>query len=86
MTKLERLEDGRTGYVIAWKSTGFSHWQMHSERVMEMVEKDGGTEYTCWETFGGLLGKVVKVTVGSQLVERFGDYARDVKGFAEGSK
>lgn len=88
VTRLERLEDGsgggRTGYRIAWKSTGFSHWQLHSERVMEFVDWDGGTEYSCWETFGGLLGSVVKATVGGQLVDRFGDYARDVKGYVEG--
>ena len=76
----------KRGYRIAWKSTGWAHWQLHSERVMEFVETEkGGTEYTCWETFGGLLGMPVKTTVGGQLVERFGDYARDVKGFLEGS-
>jgi hypothetical protein len=48
------------------------------------MENDGGTDYACWETFGGLLGSVVKATYGHQLVERFGDYARDVKRFVEG--
>lgn len=78
----------RKGWRIAWKSTGWSHWQLHSERVMEFVEIEGGkeTEYACWETFGGVLGKVVKATVGSVLVERFGEYAADVKGFVEGAK
>ena len=88
VTQLGLLSDetGRTGYVIAWKSTAYRHWQMHCERVMEFVEIDGGagTEYVCWETFGGLLGSVVKATVGGQLVERFGDYTRDLKGFVEG--
>jgi hypothetical protein len=81
-------EAGRKGYRIAWKSTGYSHWQLHSERVMEFLEialDDGkiGTEYSCWETFGGLLGPVVKSTFGNQLVDRFGDYARDVRGYFE---
>lgn len=85
--KLEPLVGGRKGYMIAWKSTGFSHWQLHSERVMEFAENpSGGTDYCCWETFGGLLGSVVKATVGGQLVNRFGDYARDVKAFVEGGK
>ncbi|KAG0652839.1 hypothetical protein D0Z07_0389 [Hyphodiscus hymeniophilus] len=87
ITKMEELrpvDGGATGYVIAWKSTGFSHWQLHSERVMEFVEREGATEYVCWETFGGLLGSVVKATVGGQLVDRFGDYARDLKAFVEG--
>ena len=83
VTRLEKMTGGE-GYRIAWKSTGYSYWQLHSERVMEFVEKDGGTEYVCWETFGGLLGSVVKTMVGGQLVDRFGDYARDVKEFVEG--
>jgi len=80
----------RKGYRIAWTARGWSHWQLHSERVMEFEEVPGESEgelrtlYTCWETFGGLLGGTVKLTVGKTLVERFGDYSRDLKGFAEG--
>lgn len=87
VTVLERIEaeGGKKGVRIAWKGTGWSHWQLHSERVMDFVEtEDGGTEYSCWETFGGVLGSAVKTTVGGQLVDRFGDYARDVKEFLEG--
>jgi hypothetical protein len=112
VTRLEALDgeeaaDGgrerRSGYRIAWKSTGWAHWQLHSERVMEFIEVEAETEgegdgegegangkagveteYVCWETFGGVLGPVVKATVGTQLVERFADYARDVRGFVEG--
>jgi hypothetical protein len=88
VTYLEELkEEGKNGYRIAWKSTGWAHWQLHSERVMEFVEtEDGGTEYTCWETFGGVLAVTVKMGFGHTLADRFGDYARDVKGFLEGSK
>jgi len=72
--------------MIAWKGTGFSNWQLHSERVMEFVEcqmEDGdmGTSYVCWETFGGMLGSVVKATVGNQLIDRFGDYSRDLREY-----
>jgi hypothetical protein len=42
-----------------------------------------GTEYSCWETFGGLLGPVVKSTFGNNLVDRFGDYASDVRRYFE---
>jgi len=83
-------EDGeRKGFRIAWISRGWSHWQLHSERVMEFIEtefEDGtrGTEYICWETYGGLLGPAVKGFVGTKLIDRFGDYAKDVKGFCEG--
>jgi hypothetical protein len=87
VTVLGELSDGRRGFTIAWKSMGRAHWQLHSERVMEFVETDaGGTEYLCWETFGGLLGAAVKATVGRQLADRFGDYARDLKGFVEGGR
>jgi hypothetical protein len=85
VTKIGRLEEGRKGYTIAWISTGWSQWQLRSERVMEFVETENGeTEYDCWETFGGVLAVAVKGTVGGTLIERFGDYARDVKGFLEG--
>jgi hypothetical protein len=55
---------------------------------MEFVEigMDGGvvgTDYSCWETFGGILAVAVKGTVGGQLVDRFGDYAKDVKMYLE---
>lgn len=81
----------RKGYRIAWASSGWSHWQLHSERVMEFEELPGEGEaevrtvYTCWETFGGLLGGTVKFTVGNTLVARFGDYSRDLKGYVEKS-
>jgi len=87
VTVLEAItENGKKGYRLAWKGTGFSHWQLHSERVMEFLSitlenGEEGTEFSCWETFGGVLASVVKATYGSTLVERFGDYQRDVKAF-----
>lgn len=53
VTRLERIdEEKRKGYRIAWKPMGFSNWQFHSERVMEMIEVDRGTktDYVCWES------------------------------------
>lgn len=55
VTKLERIEGGgKIGYRIAWKGVGWSHWQLRSERVMEMVEVEGEggmkTDYVCWES------------------------------------
>jgi hypothetical protein len=78
----------KSGYRLAWKGVGYSHWQLHSERVMEFIEielenGERGTEFSCWETFGGVLASVVKGTYGGTLVERFGDYQRDVRGFFE---
>ncbi|KAF8850930.1 hypothetical protein BDZ45DRAFT_679498 [Acephala macrosclerotiorum] len=91
ITRLVRIEEeGRRGYRIAWKGTGWSHWQLRSERVMEMVEVEGEggmkTDYVCWETFGGMLGPMIKMVVGSQLVDRFGDYSRDLRQYFEGRK
>ncbi|KAE9371177.1 hypothetical protein N431DRAFT_376615 [Stipitochalara longipes BDJ] len=87
VTVLEPItKDEKKGYRLAWKGTGFSHWQLHSERVMEFLSitlenGEEGTEFSCWETFGGILASVVKASYGSTLVERFGDYQRDVKAF-----
>jgi len=83
VTVLETLRDGREGWRVAWKSTGYKDWQLRSERVMEFVKADGGTDYTCWETFSGVLAPVVKRVVGRTLGSRFEDYARDVKEFVE---
>ncbi|KAG4440650.1 hypothetical protein IFR05_003848 [Cadophora sp. M221] len=82
-------DKNRTGYRIAWKALGYAHWQLHSERVTELIEiNDGdgeaarkGTGYTCWETFGGVLAPVVKLAVGGTLRERFGEYAAGLRGF-----
>jgi hypothetical protein len=71
-------------FRMAWKATGWARWQLCSERVMQFVEADGGgTEYTCWETFGGLLAPTVRRTVGKVLVERMRDNARDARVFME---
>jgi len=85
VTHVERInEDRRAGYRICWKATGWSA-MLHSERVIELVEceVDGGsvTEFAVWETFGGMLGVMVKSVVGNQLIDRFGDYARDVRRY-----
>ncbi|TVY46181.1 hypothetical protein LOCC1_G003089 [Lachnellula occidentalis] len=91
VTLLERITDEemegvkRSGYRMAWQATGWTDWQLRSERVIEVVAREeGGTDYTCWETYGGVLGPVVKRVAGSSLCDRFGDYARDVKAFLEG--
>ena len=79
----------KKGYRIAWKGVGYAKWQLHSERVTELVEVDEGgegrkgTEYVCWETFGGVLAPVVRLAVGGTLRERFGEYAEGLRGFCE---
>ena len=80
-------ENEKKGYRIAWKGTGYSHWQLHSERVMEFISitlenGEQGTEFNCWETFGGVFAPVVKAAYGhrSSAIWR---YQRDVKAFLE---
>lgn len=53
-------------------------------RGRERRRRKKGTEYICWETFGGLLGPVVRLAVGGTLRERFGEYAEGLRGFCEG--
>ncbi|KAH7411097.1 hypothetical protein BKA64DRAFT_741705 [Cadophora sp. MPI-SDFR-AT-0126] len=83
-------EDQKKGYRIAWKSIGYAKWQLYSERVTELVEVNegaqgrNGTEYVCWETFGGVLAPVVRLAVGGTLRERFGEYADGLRGFCGG--
>jgi len=90
LEKIDEEKQKRKGYRIAWKSVGYGEWNLRSERVMEFVETEDEegkiwTEYACWETFGGLLGSAVKLAVGGQLTDRFGDYARDIRTFFGGS-
>jgi hypothetical protein len=78
-----------SGYRLAWKSIGVMdwHWQYYSERVLELTEtEEGGTEFRCWETFGGIVSLMLKATVGGLLCERFGDLARDLKGVFESQR
>ena len=80
-------QENKRGYRICWKATGLGSF-LYSERVFELLEcrldEAGGitgTDFTCYETFGGVLAITVKLTYGSTLVERFGDYSRDVREY-----
>lgn len=85
ITVLEHLPGPLLGYRIAWRSTSYPKWSLHSERVHELVPVDGGicTECTDWETFGGPLAHAVKLFVGGKLVKGFGDWSAGLKRFAE---
>ena len=85
MTLLEQTErDGHTVYTLAWRNT---QWNLHSERVVELVDSgDGWTDYTCYETFSGVLSTIVKSMMGSTLVDRMGDVASNIKTYLEGGE
>lgn len=36
--------------------------------------------------FGGMLGPMIKMVVGAQLIDRFGDYSRDLRQYFETRK
>jgi hypothetical protein len=64
VTVLEAMEGG---YRIAWMPKDQWRWNFHSERVVELVETgNGGTEYTCWETFGGAVSKFLRFRTRSR--------------------
>jgi hypothetical protein len=82
----EDLGEGRTGYRVCWKVTGYPTWLLRSERVQEFVVSgaDGQeTEYIGWETFGGIFAYPTKWIFGSTLAQRFADWGSDLKAFAE---
>ncbi|KAL2104747.1 hypothetical protein VUR80DRAFT_9722 [Thermomyces stellatus] len=88
VTRLEELGGQRKGYRVAWKAEGFPGFLLRSERVQEFVEveREGGVacEYFCWETFYGLLGPVLRLSVGGKLEAAFGAWMNGLKRFAEG--
>ena len=80
--------DGRKGFTIAWKAAGWAHWQLRSERVISLEEKEGSngmeTDYVCYETFGGIVSSFVWLFARYDLMARFLDYAKDLTEFCEG--
>ncbi|TKA68736.1 hypothetical protein B0A49_06691 [Cryomyces minteri] len=60
---------------------------MKAERVNEIEDLGDGTcEYRTWETFGGMTAHVVRWKYGKTLQERFEDWVRDLKAYAEGDE
>ena len=70
------------GYRIVFRNTSWPPWLLWSERVQEVREEGKGCVYVTWDTFGGPLARVVKLG-GGLLVDRFRDWAEDLKTFAE---
>lgn len=77
----EQVSEG-TGYRIVFRNTSWPSWLLWSERVQEVREVGDRCVYVTWDTFGGLLARVVKLGSGL-LVARFWDWAEDLKNFAE---
>ena len=90
----ESASPKRTGWRVAWRTRptlALPGWMLRSERVQEFVQIDAPfglpgelhTVYTCWETFYGVLGPVVRLAVGSQLVRGFNLWMAGMKKRAE---
>lgn len=78
----DQMSEG-TGYRIVFRNTSWPTWILWSERVQEVREEgEGQSVYVTWDTFGGPLAHVVKLGAGL-LVDRFRDWAEDLKNFAE---
>jgi hypothetical protein len=77
-------EEGRRGWRVIWRADGGQQWMLNGERLQEVVETEEGCEYITWESFGGWMAPVVRLAVGGALIERFGDWGRDLKGWCEG--
>lgn len=85
----------RVAWKIRNNSLTMPGWMLRSERVQEFVQvvdpdaaaSSGGgehprTAYRCWETFYGVLAPVVRLTVGSQVVNGFNVWMEDLKNRA----
>jgi hypothetical protein len=76
---------------IVWKTVGIpgGDWVMRAERVQEFVEREGEggekvTDYKTWGTFGGPMAYGLSwMGTREQIVERFRDWANDLKEFVE---
>ncbi|KAK1758613.1 hypothetical protein QBC47DRAFT_375240 [Echria macrotheca] len=85
---LEPIREGEgegeriVGWRIAWRTrpTMFlPSFMLHSERVQEFVDDGrGGTRYTCWETFHGVLAQTTRVVVGKKLLRAIDRWTADL--------
>ncbi len=79
----------RKGWRIAWRLKSLSGLPvpgpvLQAERTQEFVEAgDGATEYTCWETFYGVLGPVVRLANAGAVIKGFQTGMEGLKARAE---
>jgi len=54
-------------------------FMLRSERVQEFVEDGrGGTKYTCWETFYGVLAQTTRAVVGKKVLRAIDRWTADL--------
>ncbi|KAH8845339.1 hypothetical protein MCOR27_002475 [Pyricularia oryzae] len=81
VTACEALADGRTGFRVGWTYCMFG---LHCERIQEFVDDgQGGTLYATWETFGGVIARIVWMTNAAGIQRGFVEWGRGLKEKAE---
>ena len=69
---------------ICWKFTGTPSWMLRAERVHTILDNgDGQCEYCTWETFAGPMAYIIRSIYGNVLQDRFTDWGRELKRYAE---
>ncbi len=87
---LEQFErDGRQGVRLAWHLKGkLAKLLARSERVQELlpsVNQNGEpcVQYTCWETYYGMLANTMRTYMGDQLEAGYAAWMDGLREFAE---
>ncbi|KAL1896246.1 hypothetical protein Cpir12675_002893 [Ceratocystis pirilliformis] len=81
--------EGRSGWRIIWAPRSVPGVVSWTERVQEFIEVSDGngdgvvTEYTLWETFGGVAAHIMKATLTKDLVGSCESWMDDLKREAE---
>ncbi|TAQ83452.1 hypothetical protein B7494_g8229 [Chlorociboria aeruginascens] len=83
-------EVGDEGWLVCWAGMDAPSVLLRAERCTVLVAGDGdgdgevGTRYASYETYYGPLATVLQATTEDALVEKFGEWARGLKGYVEG--
>jgi len=74
----------RICWILDNRSIVTPRFLMQAERVNEIEDRGDGTcIYRTWETFGGLMARIVKWKYEAVLRDRFKDWVRDLKNYVE---
>jgi hypothetical protein len=72
--------------TVSWvmNSAGLMSYLLQAEHINELTDLgDGRTEYTHWESFGGVVSYAVKWFAGDDLARHFRSWPGDLKAYVE---
>jgi len=72
--------------TVSWvmDSAGLMSYLLQAEHINELTDLgDGRTEYTHWESFGGVVSYAVKWLAGDDLARHFRSWPGDLKAYVE---